>query len=174
MANTLLNPVLYQRLTALAAVLKTQNSTLATAESCTGGLLASCITELPGSSSFFKGGVVSYDNSIKKSILRVSNESLERFGAVSKEVAIEMAEGALLSLATVFALSTTGIAGPGGGSLDKPVGTVWICLASLGKASIAKKYLFVGDRSEIRMQTVDACIDLLLLNCEGYIKKDRN
>lgn len=115
------------------------NLTIATAESCTGGNIAHQLTSIPGSSRYFKGSVVAYANEIKSGILHVSQESLDRFGAVSETVAVEMAKGAQQLLGTDCAISTTGIAGPDGGSEEKPVGTVWICTVYKDKY-IAKKY----------------------------------
>ncbi len=113
--------------------------TLGTAESCTGGNIAHMITSVPGSSHYFKGSVVSYANEVKKSILHVTAESLEKFGAVSEAVAIEMARGAQQVMDADCSISTTGIAGPDGGTEEKPVGTVWICTIYKEKL-IAKKY----------------------------------
>ena len=119
------------------------HKTLSTAESCTGGLIASTITAVSGASAIFRGGVVAYQNDVKIAELNVKPETIERFGAVSEEAALEMAEGALRELKTDFALSTTGIAGPTGGTPDKPVGTVWIALAERGRPTVTK--LLQGD-----------------------------
>jgi nicotinamide-nucleotide amidase len=116
--------------TVIGRLLKNSNATIGTAESCTGGFLANQITSVPGSSAYFEGSVVSYSNSIKMNVLGVSRETLEEFGAVSEQTAREMAEGARRVLNTTFAVSTTGIAGPDGGTAEKPVGTVWIACAT--------------------------------------------
>jgi nicotinamide-nucleotide amidase len=116
--------------TVIANLLVAQNATLGTAESCTGGYVANQITGVPGSSRYFEGSVVSYSNEVKMNVLGVSKETLEAYGAVSQQTAREMAEGARKVLNTTFAISTTGIAGPDGGTAEKPVGTVWIACAT--------------------------------------------
>ncbi|TLV02806.1 competence/damage-inducible protein A [Dyadobacter luticola] len=116
--------------TVIGSLLKNNNATVATAESCTGGFVASQITSVPGSSGYFEGSVVSYSNEVKMNVLGVSKETLETFGAVSEQTAREMAEGARKLLNTTYAISTTGIAGPDGGTAEKPVGTVWIACAT--------------------------------------------
>ena len=103
--------------------------TLSTAESCTGGLLAAAITAIPGCSNFFMGGVVAYSNELKERILGVQHETLETKGAVSEETVIEMVKGAMHNFGTDCAIATTGIAGPSGGTPEKPVGTIWIAAA---------------------------------------------
>lgn len=110
-------------------LLKAKNLCLSTAESCTGGGVASLITAVPGSSAYFKGGIVAYSNEIKESLLGVSAQTLKKYGAVSRETVIEMAKGAMNTLKTDCAIATSGIAGPGGGTVEKPVGTVWIAVA---------------------------------------------
>lgn len=116
--------------TVIGELLVAQNATLGTAESCTGGYVANQITGIPGSSRYFQGSVVSYSNEVKMNVLGVSRDTLEAYGAVSEQTAREMAEGARKVLNTTFAISTTGIAGPDGGSAEKPVGTVWIACAT--------------------------------------------
>ncbi|WP_138475133.1 competence/damage-inducible protein A [Dyadobacter bucti] len=113
----------------VGALLLNRDATLGTAESCTGGYVASQITSVPGSSAYFEGSVVSYSNDVKMSVLGVKKETLDAYGAVSEQTAIEMAEGARSALNVTFAISTTGIAGPEGGTDEKPVGTVWIACA---------------------------------------------
>lgn len=128
-----------------------QKLTIATAESCTGGLIGAAITSIPGSSAPFKGGIIAYDNDVKMSQLGVPEEILKSHGAVSEKVAKTMAQGALKALDVDLAISVTGIAGPGGGSEEKPVGTVWIGLAQ--KSQPAKAALFnFGDigRNKVR------------------------
>ena len=110
-------------------LLKSKNLSLSTAESCTGGGVAALVTSVPGSSEYFNGGIVAYSNEVKISLLHVSAETLERHGAVSQETLIEMVKGAMKALKTDCAVATSGIAGPGGGTSEKPVGTVWIAAA---------------------------------------------
>ena len=127
-------------------ILKQNGKTLAIAESCTGGYISHLITSVPGCSVFYKGSVTAYSNEIKEKVLGVKNSTLAQFGAVSEEVAKEMAVGAMHVLETDFALATTGIAGPDGGTPEKPVGTVWIAVASKYEVS-TQKYVF-GDNRE--------------------------
>jgi nicotinamide-nucleotide amidase len=116
--------------TVIGSLLVKHNATVGTAESCTGGFVANQITSVPGASQYFQGSVVSYSNEVKVNVLGVSPQTLEAFGAVSEQTAREMAEGARKVLNTTFAISTTGIAGPDGGTAEKPVGTVWIACAT--------------------------------------------
>ncbi|WP_438821628.1 CDP-diacylglycerol--glycerol-3-phosphate 3-phosphatidyltransferase [Gordonibacter massiliensis (ex Traore et al. 2017)] len=128
-----------------------------TAESLTGGLIAAALTAVPGSSDAVRGGVVSYVDDVKREVLGVPRETLERHGAVSAETARAMAEGARRDLGVDVAVSVTGIAGPGGAEPGKPVGTVWIGLASEGFAD-ARLHEFPGDRTQVRLQTVRAAL----------------
>jgi nicotinamide-nucleotide amidase len=128
-------------------ILAENGKTLAVAESCTGGYISHLITSVSGSSVFYKGGITSYSNEIKKNVLGVKAQSLEEFGAVSEQVAKEMVEGVKRVMNVDYAIATTGIAGPTGGTEDKPVGTVWIAVAGKTK-TIVKKYIFVGDHRE--------------------------
>ena len=134
--------------------------TFGTAESCTGGLISASVTDVPGASAAFFGGVVSYDNSIKAGVLGVRNETLSVHGAVSEETAREMSCGARRVLGVDFAVSVTGIAGPGGGTKEKPVGLVYISVASPKGCSVTKN-LFQGTREEVRLQTVEKALLLL-------------
>ena len=145
----------------LIKVLTEKKMTCATAESCTGGGVGYAITTVPGSSSAFWGGIVSYDNSVKRDVLGVPEEVLSTKGAVSSECAAAMAEGARQLLKTDLAVSITGIAGPGGGSAEKPVGLVWFGLAS--KYGIAaEKKIFTGDREAVRSAAIEHALNLLL------------
>ena len=110
----------------IGCLLRSANLTLSTAESCTGGGVAARITSVPGSSDYFMGGIVAYANEVKRELLHVSMETLEKRGAVSRETVIEMAKGAMKTLKTDCAIATSGIAGPGGGTLEKPGGTIWV------------------------------------------------
>lgn len=128
--------------------------TVAVAESCTGGMLAARLTDRPGASEHFLGGIVSYSNQAKSSLLGVDSGLIDREGAVSREVAEAMADGALDRFGSDFALAVTGIAGPDGGDDEKPVGTVWICAASRDGRKLTRNPLIPGDRASIRLRTV--------------------
>ncbi|MGH9838446.1 MAG: competence/damage-inducible protein A [Blastocatellia bacterium] len=141
-------------------LLKWRKYTLATAESCTGGLLAGRITEVPGSSEYFLEGVVSYSNNAKKDLLGVPKKLIEQHGAVSEEVANAMASGICKRAGSTFGIGITGIAGPGGGSEEKPVGLVYIALADDAQ-STARKFVFPGDRQFIRTLSVNAALDMI-------------
>ena len=143
-------------------LLKAGHQTLSTAESCTGGYLAHLITSVPGSSEYFRGTVVSYDNGIKENVLGVSASDLASVGAVSREVVEQMAQGVRRLMGTDFALATSGIAGPGGGSAEKPVGTVWMAVAS-EKGVVSQKCFFgnAGGRSRVIARSALRALDLL-------------
>jgi nicotinamide-nucleotide amidase len=145
---------------AVLSQLRARKARLVVAESCTGGLLGSRITAVPGASAVFIGGVVAYDNVVKSGMLDVPPELLERHGAVSEEVVSAMAQGVQRQFAVDAALAITGIAGPSGGTPEKPVGTVWIA-ARLGAEGRALKRIFPGDRGEIRARAAQAALDLL-------------
>ena len=141
----------------LIGLAQDQALTIGTAESCTGGMIAAALTSVPGSSEVFKGSVVSYSNEIKIALLGVDGDTLSRNGAVSEEVALQMAQGARRALNVDVAVSSTGIAGPGGGSAEKPVGTVWIAVSGdYGQA--ASRYHFKGGRDQVREATVRAAL----------------
>lgn len=144
----------------LAALFIDSGMTLALAESCTGGMIAARITALAGCSAWFRGGVVAYHNDLKQQLLGIPFDMLEQHGAVSEQVARAMAEGARTAGCADLALSVTGIAGPGGGTPDKPVGTVYIALAD-GYGCVTSHYRFEGDRATIRRQTVEQAFFLL-------------
>ena len=150
----------------LVELLKAQGLTCATAESCTGGGVGSAITAVPGSSAVFAGGVISYSNEVKAEVLGVSRDDLARVGAVSSEVAAQMAEGARRLLKTDMAVSLTGIAGPDGGTETKPVGLVWFGLAT--KAGVrTEKAIFRGDRAQVRAQAVTHALGMLTVAAVG-------
>ena len=128
-----------------------ENFTIATAESCTGGLVASRLTDFAGASNYFNGGVVAYTNEIKKSVLRVKAETLENFGAVSRQTALEMAANVREIFNSTFGLSTTG----------KPVGTVFIAIVGENLSEV-REFHFTGSRSEIKFQTADEAFKLLM------------
>jgi nicotinamide-nucleotide amidase len=140
--------------------------TIALAESCTGGLISSRITDVAGSSVYFVAGLVTYSNGAKESFLHVPAEILAAKGSVSAEVAQKMAEGVRVAARVDVGLSVTGIAGPSGGSAEKPVGTVYMALAAEGKTTV-RRHSFSGDRLAIRKQTVDEALQLLLQYLEG-------
>ncbi|MDH6534861.1 CinA family protein [Parabacteroides sp. 52] len=133
---------------------------LGTAESCTGGRIASMITSLPGSSRYFAGGIVSYSNAVKSHVLGVSIRDLDRFGAVSHPVVEQMVSGALSVLGCDCAVATSGIAGPGGGTPGKPVGTVYIAAATPDKVKVLSCH-FEGDRAEVIRQSAEKALTLL-------------
>jgi nicotinamide-nucleotide amidase len=144
----------------IGRLLTTKNQTLSTAESCTGGYIAHLITSIPGSSGYFRGSVVAYDNEIKESELNVSHDNLIRFGAVSEQVVTEMARGIRNKFKTDYAIATSGIAGPDGGTSEKPVGTTWIAIATPEKV-IAKSYLFGENRERNIRKTALQALNLL-------------
>lgn len=146
----------------LADALRARGWRLATAESCTGGLLAAACTSVAGSSDWFERGFVTYSNEAKAELLGVPATLLAEHGAVSEAVARAMAEGALRHAHAEIALSVTGIAGPGGGSESKPVGTVWLGLALAGGATQAELRRFGGDRAAVRGQTVRHALQRLI------------
>jgi nicotinamide-nucleotide amidase len=141
-------------------LLKLRGYTLATAESCTGGLLAGRITDVPGSSEYFLEGVVSYSNEAKVDLLGVPKKLIEEHGAVSEEVAKAMATGVRKRAGSTFGVGITGIAGPGGGSEEKPVGLVYIALAD-DTQTTTRKFIFNGDRQFIRTLSINAALDLV-------------
>lgn len=131
--------------------------TIGTAESCTGGLVGKMLTDLGGSSGYYQGGVISYANAVKEQVLGVSSETLATYGAVSEETAKEMVEGVFRVLRTDYAIATTGIAGPGGGSQEKPVGLVYIGIGTPRRITVYKE-IFIGDRTSIRKSVAERAI----------------
>ena len=140
-----------------------KGETLAVAESCTGGMVSSKLTNTIGASQVFLGGVVAYSNQLKHRLLGVSLETMENFGAVSADCAVEMAQGVLDNLASDHAISITGVAGPGGGSIEKPVGLVYIGCTVCDKTKVIKRN-FTGSRQEIREAATQEALTLLY-NC---------
>ncbi|WP_297918994.1 CinA family protein [Metallibacterium sp.] len=139
---------------AVAELLRARGQMLITAESCTGGWIAKTLTDLAGSSAWFEAGVVAYSYEAKEALLGVNPRTLERTGAVSQETVMEMVSGALARFGAGVAVAVTGIAGPGGGTPDKPVGTVWIGWKRRGGYAHAQLFQFAGDREAVRRQTV--------------------
>lgn len=154
--------------TRIAAAMRQHRLMLACAESCTGGWIAKTLTDLPGSSAWFEAGVVSYSNQAKMALLGVRRETLERTGAVSKATVLEMVGGALQRLNADVAVAVTGIAGPAGGTMGKPVGTVWIGWQRRGGQARATEVHFPGDRQAIRRLTVaEALTGILTMLADG-------
>ncbi len=151
---------------AIARLLKERGATLSVAESCTGGALASRFTELPGASEYLLGGVVSYSNSIKVKVLGVSEQTLAQYGAVSGEVASQMARGVRMLTGSTYAISTTGVAGPDGGTPEKPVGTVWMAIDT-PEGTFTKKMVFGALRSQNIQRAVSNAINMLRLHLTG-------
>ncbi len=148
-------------------LLRDGGQTLAVAESCTGGLIAKLVTDIPGSSEYFLGGVVSYGNAAKSELLSVREQTLSAHGAVSEEAAREMARGALERFGSDLALAVTGIAGPDGGTPEKPVGTVHFALARRNRPEIARKREFIGDRAAVRQAASLYGLELVRRGLEG-------
>ena len=146
----------------IGELLKKKKITVSTAESCTGGSIAARLTSIAGSSEYFNGSIVAYSNEVKMNLLYVSPETLERHGAVSEETAREMAEGIAKNFDTNVAISTTGIAGPDGGTIDKPVGLVYIGIYINGKTTV-NKYILKGNREDIRLRATKKAINDLRL-----------
>jgi nicotinamide-nucleotide amidase len=145
----------------IANLLKQNNLKVATAESCSGGLIAHSLTNISGSSDYFERGVVSYSNDSKMDLLDVEKDILEKYGAVSEQVAKAMAEGIRKKSKVDIGISTTGIAGPTGGTTEKPVGVVYIGV-SLPDKTIVKKFQFIEDRLQNKEDTCNAALELLL------------
>ena len=138
--------------------LRASRHMLVTAESCTGGWIAKAVTDVPGSSDWFDCGLAAYSYEAKQALLGVRPETLERHGAVSRETVLEMVAGALVHSGASLAVAVTGIAGPGGGTPDKPVGSVWIAWKARGGYADAQLFHFDGDRESVRRKTVAASL----------------
>lgn len=145
----------------LAALLQDQERKLAVAESCTGGAIAAACTALPGSSAWFEGGVVSYSNAAKVALLGVQQLSIEEHGAVSQAVVEQMVAGLCQRLGASCGIATSGVAGPSGGSAEKPVGTVWIA-TQVDDQRLSHCYRFSGDRASVQRQAVEKSLQSLL------------
>ncbi len=159
------NPAELTHLVELARALQARcvarSLTVSTAESCTGGLLGHLLTEVPGASDYYAGGVVAYSDEIKRRSLGVPAEILERHGAVSAQVAVAMASGARRALATDCCVAVTGIAGPDGGSSSKPVGLTYVAVADPAGHDV-RRFLWAGDRMENKRESARAALELLL------------
>ena len=150
-----------------ATELKTRGLSLATAESCTGGGLSYWLTSVPGSSDWFERGFVTYSNQAKMGMLGVDESTLKNHGAVSEEAAIEMANGILQKSFADLGIAITGIAGPDGGTAEKPLGTVWIAISGKHFKTEAKHYVFTGDRQAVRLASIAKAMEMLLLRLKN-------
>jgi len=149
---------LHELAQSVAAIFLQRGATLVAAESCTGGWIAKTLTDIAGSSAWFECGVVAYSYEAKEALLGVRPETLEHHGAVSRETVTEMVAGALARFGATVAVAVTGIAGPSGGTPDKPVGTVWIGWKRRGGYAQTELFHFDGDRESVRRQTVAAAL----------------
>jgi len=149
------------------SALRGKNLTVATAESCTGGMIAASLTDVAGSSKVFERGFVTYSNEAKTELLGVPAAMIAEHGAVSEPVARAMAQGALAHSYADVAVAITGIAGPGGGTAEKPVGLVYIGAARRGSATTVERHVFGGDRADVRQATVQRALELLLSLSDG-------
>lgn len=149
----------------LFSLLEQKNITVSTAESCTGGLIAGAITSLAGVSSYYKEGFVTYSNEAKKKHLGVPGHTIEKHGAVSHQTAFYMVHGLIKNTGADVGVAVTGIAGPGGGTEEKPVGLVYISVCAKDDATVTKN-IFSGDREEVRNKTVDTALKLLIEKIE--------
>lgn len=154
-------------------LLKKNGLTVTTAESCTGGLVAARLVDVPGVSEVFKQGFITYSNKAKRKLLNVKKTTLKELGAVSEKTAREMAKGAILASGADAAVATTGIAGPDGGSEEKPVGLVYIAVSVRGQLYV-EKHQFDGDRTEVRESTVQAALLLLKKGLEETEGNDKD
>ncbi|XVB28049.1 nicotinamide-nucleotide amidase [Citrobacter koseri] len=145
----------------IGRALKARGATVTTAESCTGGWVAKVITDIAGSSAWFERGFVTYSNEAKAQMIGVREPTLEQHGAVSEPVVIEMAIGALRAARADYAISVSGVAGPDGGSVEKPVGTVWFGVASVSGQGVTRRECFAGDREAVRRQATAYALNLL-------------
>jgi PncC family amidohydrolase len=150
----------------IGEILTARGLTLAAAESCTGGLVSHRITNVPGSSVYFLGGVVSYANAAKVALVGVLPETLEQYGAVSQETVTQMARGVRKALMADIGIAISGIAGPGGGTVEKPVGLTWVGLSAVATDE-ARKFIWPGDRFAVKEQSAQAALELIL----EYIKR---
>lgn len=148
--------------TRLGEQLMVRHATLVTAESCTGGWIAKVVTDIPGSSAWFDRGFITYSNAAKQQMLGVREDTLSTHGAVSEATVREMAQGTLANSSASLGVAVSGVAGPGGGTPEKPVGTVWLAWAARGGALLTEQRLFDGDRQAVRRQAVARALQGLL------------
>ncbi len=151
-----MNDTIDQLVQQLSELLTERGWKIATVESCTGGMISELITQMPGSSEWFERGFVTYSNEAKQELVGVSSDSLREHGAVSSTVAREMAAGGIQTSRADLAVSVTGVAGPDGGSKEKPVGTVWIAWADRNGNVMDQGYLFPGDRQQVRLASAQS------------------
>lgn len=156
-----IDPATLEDAAGLLALLRGKGMRIATAESCTGGLIAGALTHVPGSSDVVEGGFVTYSNGAKATMLGVPAVLFSQVGAVSQAVAAAMAEGAVVRAGVEVAVAVTGVAGPGGGSADKPVGLVWFGCALPGRPTLTEHRVFPGDRTAVRAATVAYALGLV-------------
>ncbi len=160
------NTTLKLQMQQLLALAEAKNIKISCAESCTGGVLSALFTEISGSSKVFDRGFITYSNQSKQEMLGVKPETLQQFGAVSAETAQEMAQGAIKKSTAQISIAITGIAGPEGGSEQKPVGLVYICCS--GRSLFCRKFNFFGNRTEVRMSAVREALKMLVLEVERF------
>lgn len=151
----------------LGTLLLARKETITTAESCTGGMIAAAITDIPGSSAWFETGFVTYSNEAKQRLLGVDSGMLETYGAVSEPVVQAMAVGAKRESGADWAVAVSGVAGPDGGTAAKPVGTVWFGFCGPGEIAWTKCCQFAGNRAEVRHQTVEIALEVLINACRN-------
>ncbi len=161
MGRRMTDPELMQLSEQVGQALKARGATVTTAESCTGGWVAKTLTDIAGSSAWFERGFVTYSNEAKSQMIGVSEATLLDHGAVSEPVVVEMAIGALRAARADYAISVSGIAGPDGGSAEKPVGTVWFGVASASGQGVTQRECFAGDREAVRRQATAYALNLL-------------
>lgn len=161
------SPALLRKAYTLLQCYRKQHTHIATAESCTGGLLTALLTEIPGASDVIERGFITYSNQAKTELLGVEESLLLHYGAVSKETALSMATGALAASKAEVSIAITGIAGPGGATNSKPLGLVHIASHSVQGKTLHQEHIFKGNRSFIRLQAVEAAVMLLMAMCDG-------
>ncbi len=160
------NPTFEQRVHHIGSALRAADSTLSVAESCTGGMLGAAMTSIPGSSEYFRGGIIAYSNEIKHEILRVPTDTLTQFGAVSEQTVEFMLRGVARLFSSRCAAATSGIAGPGGGTEKKPVGLVYYGTL-VGEKIRVERQIFSGDRTSVRDQATEATLSQLLAELQA-------
>ncbi|MGM7447347.1 UNVERIFIED_ORG: nicotinamide-nucleotide amidase [Idiomarina abyssalis] len=161
LATTAIAPQTFKLAEQVGSSLQQKQQTLCTAESCTGGGIGYAITEVAGSSAWFNGGLITYTNALKQKLLLVESDVLEKHGAVSEACVRQMAVGAIAACDADWAIAVSGVAGPAGGTADKPVGLVWMAIAN-SESCWCWSEQFAGDRTQVRLQTLDTVLDKLI------------